>query len=139
MQEVNRAGEVVRSFDTGYPVIRAYDGAWSSDRSVVVLEASQPDGNQVLYGFRAERPSSGTVIAEADHFDAFKGLVIDAEGRLWYAVQDRGVVADPLTGETLADFDYGGNVVDQNIDQSGHWLIITFEDGSVQWRSIGGA
>ena len=136
VEEVNRAGKVVRSFETG--PVRAYDGAWSSDRSVVVVEASQLDGNHVLYGFRADRPA-GAFIAEVDHFDAFKGLVIDAEGRLWYAVEDRGVVADPLTGEILEEFDYGGDVVDQNIDQSGHWLIVTFDDGSVQWRSIGGS
>ena len=83
--------------------------------------------------------AGGTTIAEADQFDSFKGLVIDAQGRLWYAVQHQGVVADPLTGETLEEFDYGGNVVDQNIDRSGQFLIITFDDGSVQWRSIDGA
>ncbi len=58
---------------------------------------------------------------------------------MWYAAQDRGLVADPLTGEILEEFDYGGKVVDQNIDRAGHWLIITFDDGSVQWRSVGGA
>ena len=140
VEEVNPAGVAERSFDTGDPTWHAYDAAWSVDRcgrGVGGVSARTATRSSTV--FEADRGGSGTTIAEADQFDSFKGLVIDAQGRLWYAVQDRGVVADPLTGETLGEFDYTGNVVDQNIDQSGQFLIISLEDGSVQWRSIDGA
>jgi hypothetical protein len=152
-QEFSPAGEEVRSFDVGDAGWRAYDGAWSADRAVVALAATRVGDDlavdsHVVYGFRSDKSGAGgTVVAETERDESFDGLVIDAQGRLWYVLQHnsgpaaetvQGVVADPLTGEALEEFDYRGNVVDQNIDASGQFLIITFDDGSVHWRSIDG-
>jgi hypothetical protein len=152
-QEFSPAGGEVRSFDVGDAGWRAYDGAWSADRAVVALAATRVGDDlavdsHVVYGFRSdEAGAGGTVVAETERDESFDGLVIDAQGRLWYVLQHnsgpaaetvQGVVADPMTGEAIEEFDYGGNVVDQNIDASGQFLIITFDDGSVHWRSIDG-
>jgi hypothetical protein len=89
-------------------------------------------------------PFSGVLVAEGRE----GGLVpqnpaIDALGRVWYVVGDRGagtrrtgIVADSSTGAILEEFQYFGDVIDQNFDATGSWLVITLADGTVEWRSL---
>lgn len=71
--------------------------------------------------------------------------VIDAAGRVWYVedervagVRNQGVIVDAASGEVIERFEYPKDVLDQDFDGSGQWLIVVFEDGTLGWRSMSG-
>jgi hypothetical protein len=45
-------------------------------------------------------------------------------------------VADSSTGAIIEEFQYSRDVIDQNFDATGSWLVITLADGTVEWRSL---
>jgi hypothetical protein len=105
-------------------------------------------GEDVLYALPPGTPffEDGTELARGAQNRVTPALpVIDADGRVWY-LRDRrragerreGLIVDPASGEVVGDFTHPKNVVDQDFDASGTWLLVVFDDGTLGWRSTTG-
>jgi hypothetical protein len=47
-------------------------------------------------------------------------------------------VVGAATGDVVDEVGYDGSVVDQSIDASGSYLLVTYADGRVVWRTTDG-
>ena len=120
--------------------------------------AWSPDGSQVAWERLSE---GGDQIAVADAVDGATAHEVPqpegpgwqlpawrADGLLVVAAQCCGgfsepaatepgeaAVVDPADGEVVATFPHPGFVVDQDLDPSGTWLLVTYDDGSRWSRS----
>lgn len=134
------------------------DAAWSPDGSTVAVVASDEVGTTELIAFDTAVGSfdEGVVVSRGLTDGVHPALpVVDRRGRVWYMLVDAssrvtavggglvpdsvaGEVVDGVTGEVLGVFTYGEPVVGQSIDPSGSYLIVTYTDGRVVWRSLDG-
>ncbi len=147
-----------RSETDGEPGVAPEDASWSPDGSLVAFVGAVPAGETVLATFGVEAAGlDDAVVVDRGPSDGVHPAfpVIDRDGRVWYVLvdeisqvrmADRGLVpktvggriVDGHTGEVVDDVSYDGTVVDQHFDPSGSFLIVTYADGRVVWRSIDG-
>lgn len=143
----------------GSPAVAPEDAAWSPDGSLIAFVGTEPAGDVILAVFEAgaEGLEEAAVLdrgpADGVH-PAFP--LIDRQGRVWYVLVDEssqvptaasglvpetvgGRVVEVATGEVIDEVGYDGSVVDQSIDASGSYLIITYADGRVVWRTTDGS
>ena len=107
--------------------IWAWDGSISAEGDVTPTVApADPDRSWANPTFAA---SGNIVVAEHDTEGTGHslGVVLDTSGGFILAV-------DSLV---LANFSYGGRVVQQTYDATGTFLIYTLTDGSVRWQGKG--
>ena len=142
----------------GAPAVAPTDAAWSPDGSLIAFVGNDPSGDVLLAVFGSEAAGLGeaTVVDRGSSDGVHPAFpVIDRDGRIWYVLVDEasqvptvgrglvpktrgGRVADGRTGDVVGEVVYDGSVVDQSIDPSGTYLIITYADGWVVWRTTDG-
>ncbi len=147
-----------RSVADGEPAVAPEDAAWSPDGSLVAFVGVDPAGETVLATFGVEAVGLGdAVVVDRGPADGVHPAfpTVDRRGRVWYVLVDEtsriptaagglapetvgGRIVDGDTGEVVDKVFYDGTVVDQHFDASGSFLIVTYADGRVVWRSIDG-
>lgn len=161
VQVADPEGEILAKWpsgEDGAPGVVPEDGAWSPDGSFVAFVGSLPTDEVALsvFGLEAIRLKDASVLDRGPSDGVHPAFpVVDREGRAWYVLVDEssqiptadgglvpetvgGKVVDGRTGEVVDKVAYDGSVVDQSIDPSGTYLIITYADGRVVWRSTDG-
>ena len=133
-----RVGEIP---DPGYEgSLRA--PAWSPDGSQVAWERLSEGGDQIAVADAVDGATAHEV--PQPEGPGWQLPAWRADGLLVVAAQCCGgfsepaatepgeaAVIDPADGEVVATFPHPGFVVDQDLDPSGTWLLVTYDDGAL--------